>query len=265
MLDYLCRNNCALARADFGNEMAPIGCTNDRTPLGHDPVGSFAIENDVIFRPKQPFETITKTDHLPTEFLCCEHHSAQDGIQPRAIATTGQNTNPWLHFGGERRLKQFLWIGQTPAGGPLVEELPAACDKSSAFAESIGAAKQHHDQMTRIDGYRLALGYDFRLAIGGENQAVTRSRCPASFHSVNAISSEKLVRAPKHIIESVPAAIERDLTFLLRHIKAKTCFVQRVTRQTRHVFRSRKRHRSNVVVNAVRIDKACALHLQLFG
>ena len=166
MLDYLCRNNCAFARADFGNEMAAICCTDDRTPLGHDSVRSFAIKNDVIFCPKQPFETITKTDHLPAEFFRCEHNSTQDGIQSRAVATAGQDTNSWLHF-VLTRLEHFFWIGQTSAGGPLIKELPAACDKSSAFAESIGAAEQHHDQMTRIDGYRLALGHDFWLAIGG--------------------------------------------------------------------------------------------------
>jgi hypothetical protein len=51
----------------------------------------------------------------------------------------------------------------------LIKELPAASDKSSAFVESIRATEQHHDQATRIDGYRLALGHDFWLAIGGEN------------------------------------------------------------------------------------------------
>src|SRR5207253_11057856 len=108
-----------------------------------------------------------------------------------------------------------IWIRHTATHRPLVEELPVACDKTSTFAESIRAAEQRHDQKTMIDAYRLALGHDIWLTIGGENQAVPRSRCPASFHSVNAISSEKLVRTPKHIIQSMPAAIERDLTLLL--------------------------------------------------
>src|SRR5438094_402040 len=104
----------------------------------------------------------------------------------------------------------------TSAGMIVRSPAPTFATKWPRFVVPIRTAEQHHDQMTRIDGYRLALGHDFWFAIGGENQAVPRSGCAASFHSVNAIFSEKFVRAPEHIIGSMPTAIERDLAFLLR-------------------------------------------------
>src|SRR6266542_1514807 len=98
MLDYFCRNDGALACADFGDKMATVGGTDDCASQGHDSINALPIENHVIAGWKKSFESITKTDHLPPKPFRCEHHSAQDRIQSRAIATAGQNANPWLHF-----------------------------------------------------------------------------------------------------------------------------------------------------------------------
>jgi 2-hydroxychromene-2-carboxylate isomerase len=47
---------------------------------------------------KQPLESVTKTDHVPAEFVRGQHHPTQHRVESRAIATAGQNTNPRLHF-----------------------------------------------------------------------------------------------------------------------------------------------------------------------
>jgi hypothetical protein len=47
---------------------------------------------------KKSLESVTKTNYFPAEFLRCQYHAAQDRVKSGAIATAGQNTNPWLHF-----------------------------------------------------------------------------------------------------------------------------------------------------------------------
>src|SRR6266700_3533189 len=132
--------------------------------------------------------------------------------------------------------EQFLWIGQTTGSRPLIIQLPAALQKRRAFAESIRAAEEHYHKMTRIHGLLLALANHFRLTIRVQNQTLTRARRKAGFHSVDPHFAQKFVRIAKHVIESLPRSIERNLAFLLRHIEAETCLVHCVSSETRHVF-----------------------------
>src|SRR2546426_1790304 len=98
MLDYLRGNNGALPGAHLRDEVTAIRRADDRASQRHDFVGALSIENDMIARWKETFESVAKTGHLPAEFFCCEHDSAQNCVQSRAITTTGQNTNPRLHL-----------------------------------------------------------------------------------------------------------------------------------------------------------------------
>jgi len=78
--------------------MAAIRRADDRTTERHDTVDALAVENDMIARRKQSFESVTKANHLPPKFLRRQHNAAQDRVKSRAIATAGLNANPWLHF-----------------------------------------------------------------------------------------------------------------------------------------------------------------------
>src|SRR4030095_11271361 len=100
------RHDAPIAGADLGDKMTAIRRANDRAAQRHDPVDAFAIENDMIAGRKKSFESVTKTNYFPAEFLRREYHAAQDRVKSRAIATAGQNTNPWLHF-RNRRIKAF--------------------------------------------------------------------------------------------------------------------------------------------------------------
>ena len=95
---HLCRNDCPIARADFCNEMAAIGGTNNRPAQRHDSVHSLPIENDVIAGRQQAFKAIAKTNHFPAELIRRQHYGAQNRIKPRTVATAGQNTNARFHF-----------------------------------------------------------------------------------------------------------------------------------------------------------------------
>ena len=68
----LCRDDCPIARADFGNEMAAIGCTENCPAQRHDSVHSLPIENDVIARRQQAFKAVAKTNHFPAELIRCQ-------------------------------------------------------------------------------------------------------------------------------------------------------------------------------------------------
>src|SRR4029434_5790707 len=93
-------------------------------------------------------------------------------------------------------------------------------DERGALTEAIGAAKQHNDQMTREYCDHFTLLEELWLPIYRQNQTVTRSACAPRFDSIDAIFPQKFVRVAKHIIEAVSAAIERNRTLLLRHVRA---------------------------------------------
>ena len=111
----LCRDNCPIARADFRNKMAAIGCADNRAAQRHDSVHCLPIENDVIAGRKKAFKSIAKTNHFPAELVRCEHYAAQNRVKPRAIATTGQNTNAWLHFRRSEIRAIFFGSAMRPA------------------------------------------------------------------------------------------------------------------------------------------------------
>ena len=96
--NYIRRHNGPIAGAHFGDEMTPVGGADNCAAERHDSVDALPIENDVIARRKKPFESVAKTDDLPTEFFRSEHNSAQHRVQSRAITTTGQDSNPRFHF-----------------------------------------------------------------------------------------------------------------------------------------------------------------------
>jgi hypothetical protein len=112
------RHNRQVTGADLGHEMTAICCADDCTSQRHDPVDALATENDVITRWKKSFESVTKTDHLPPEFLSGEDNSAQNRVQSRAIATAGQDANPWLHF-RNNRIRAFFWTPQPGHQQPI--------------------------------------------------------------------------------------------------------------------------------------------------
>ena len=231
----LCRKDCPIARADFCNEMAAIGGTKNRPAQRHDSGHSLPIENDVIARRQQAFKAIAKTNHFPSELIRCQHYGAQNRIKPRTVATAGQNTNARFHF-RRSESEQFLWIRQTTGSRPLIIQLPAALQKRRGFAESIRAAEEHYHQMTLIHGFLLALANHFRLTIRIQNQTLPGSRRGAGLDAINAHFAQEFVRVPKHVIESLPRSIERNLAFLLRHIETETGLVHCVSSETRHVF-----------------------------
>ena len=90
--------------------MAAIRRADDRAAQSHNPVDALAIENDMIAGRKKSFESVTKTNYFPAEFLRRQYHAAQDRVKSGAIATAGQNANPWLHFCNRRisLLEHFL-------------------------------------------------------------------------------------------------------------------------------------------------------------
>src|SRR5262249_1701049 len=96
--DYLRSHNRAISGPYFRHEMAAIRCADDCPPQGHDPISAFAIENNVIAGREKPFKSVPETDDVPSKLFSDEHDSSQDGIEARAIATAGQNTNTRLHF-----------------------------------------------------------------------------------------------------------------------------------------------------------------------
>src|SRR6267378_2097906 len=104
------RHNRPIAAADFGNKMAAICGADDGAAQSHDSVNALAIDNDMIAGRKKSFESVTKTNYFPAEFLRRQHHAAQDRVKSGAIATAGQNANPWLHFCNRRisLLEHFL-------------------------------------------------------------------------------------------------------------------------------------------------------------
>jgi hypothetical protein len=92
------RHNGSIASANLGNKMTAIRRANDRSAKGHNAIDALAIENDMIAGRKKSFESVTKTHDFPAELFRREYHTTQNCVKSGAIATAGQNANPWLHF-----------------------------------------------------------------------------------------------------------------------------------------------------------------------
>ena len=108
--DHFACNNCAIARADFGDEMAAIGCADYCSAKRHDSFGAFAIEHDVITGRQQSFEAVAEADYFPTKFFTSEDDAAQNCVQPGAIPAAGQNAYSCLH--AKTLIKAFFWDRQ---------------------------------------------------------------------------------------------------------------------------------------------------------
>src|SRR5437762_13360539 len=105
--------------------------------------------------------------------------------------------------------------------------------------------------MTWIHCFHLALANNFRLTISIQDQTITGASGATCLDSVDAHFSKKFVCVAKHVIQSTPASIERDLPFLLRYIKAETRLVHRIASKARHVFGRLIRKRLDLVIDAM--------------
>src|SRR5437773_10541462 len=109
--------------------------------------------------------------------------------------------------------------------------------------------------MTRIHCFHLTLANNFRLTIGIQDQTITGSLGATCFDSVDAHFSQEFVCVAKHVIQSTPASIKRDLPILLRSIKAETRLVPRLATKARQVYGRRLRTRIALVTEAMRNSK----------
>jgi hypothetical protein len=75
-------DNCPIARTDLGNEMAAIRGTQDDRSKRHDSIDSLPVENGVMARRKQAFESVAKTNHFPPDLVCSECYNAQNALSP---------------------------------------------------------------------------------------------------------------------------------------------------------------------------------------
>ena len=80
LLDYFWGHGCAIARANFPYEMPAICRPDDGAAQCHNSIGAFMVENDVIPRREEPFESIAKTNDFPAEFFRREHDTAQNSV-----------------------------------------------------------------------------------------------------------------------------------------------------------------------------------------
>ena len=124
--------------------------------------------------------------------------------------------------------------------------------------------EQNDNQMTRVNRSHLAFRNNFRFAIGRENKALASFGGLPCFNAINAIASEQFVRVAEDVVSFLALMVKGNLPFLLRNIEAETGFVHDVTRQARHVFRSRERRRLDVLIDSSRINEARLFHLERF-
>ena len=73
-------HNRSIPRADFRDKMTAISCPDNRAAQRHDSTNALPIENDMITRWKKTFESVAKTNDLPTVFFRCEHNSAENSV-----------------------------------------------------------------------------------------------------------------------------------------------------------------------------------------
>jgi hypothetical protein len=60
--------------------MAAIRCPDNRAAQSHDSTNALPIENDMVARWKKSFESVAKTNNLPTVFVRCKHNSAENSV-----------------------------------------------------------------------------------------------------------------------------------------------------------------------------------------
>src|SRR4051812_27389826 len=133
------------------------------------------------------------------------------------------------------KLQRLERIHHAATGHPLIVNLPSRPDQLIALSETICAAKQNNNQMTRVDCCHLTLRHNLRFAVGRKDKALPGLGRLPRLHSINAIASEQLVCVAQNVVPLLPGVVEGNLTFLLRNVKAETGFVHDVTGQSRHV------------------------------
>jgi hypothetical protein len=62
--------------------MAAVRGTQDGPSKRHDSIDSLPVENGVMARRKQAFESVAKTNHFPPELVCSECYNAQNALSP---------------------------------------------------------------------------------------------------------------------------------------------------------------------------------------
>src|SRR6059058_216918 len=75
-----------------------------------------------------------------------------------------------------------------------------------------------------------------KMGIDGVKTGLSARAGKARFHSVDPHLTQEFVRVAKHVIESLPRSIERNLAFPLRYIETEAWLVHGVSSETRHVF-----------------------------
>ncbi len=141
-------------------------------------------------------------------------------------------------------------------------ELPAPLEKLRAFVETIGAPEHDNNDLARNRRRAPAVLNDLRLAMSGENEAITGARRLSRLHAIDAVRAEQLVRVPQHVTFFLSAAAERNLPFLLRNVETKARFVYGVTREPHQVRGGRIGKRPFAGVNAVGIEETGPIHPQ---
>ena len=95
----------------------------------------------------------------------------------------------------------------------------------------------------------------------GESKTIARPRGAPRLHTIDPVPTEQFIGVAQHITNILAAAIEGNLPFLLGNIETKGRLVYRITRQPRHVGRSRIRERAPGI-DPVWIEEAGALHAE---
>jgi hypothetical protein len=75
-----CGHNRPVPRTDFRDKMTAISCPDNRAAESHDSTNGLPIENNMIAGWKKSFESVAKTNDLPTVFLRSEHNSAENSV-----------------------------------------------------------------------------------------------------------------------------------------------------------------------------------------
>ncbi len=90
-------------------------------PRGMIPLVAAAIQDDVIARWKEPFETILEADNFEVELLRRERDAAKDCVQTRTVAAAGENADPRLHDGrSPAGLENLFRVKDPPTGRPPI-------------------------------------------------------------------------------------------------------------------------------------------------
>ena len=83
--------------AYLSGEAAAIGCAKNRSAASQERTELLIIELDVMLRLENSLVAAEKTDGFPTAFGRRFGHGADHGVQARAIASAGYNSDAFAH------------------------------------------------------------------------------------------------------------------------------------------------------------------------